>query len=154
VGKVFIDRLVVRGIIGVYEWEREQPQEIVISVCLFTDISRAGMTDDIADCVDYQSLVEKITAHAESARRRTVESLAADIARIGLLERGVERVRVRVEKPGAVRSCQSVGVEIERIRGGSPADQEAPGVDQAAGASGSERRPEEDAHPVVEHSSR
>ena len=97
--KIFIDRLMVRGIIGVNESERELPQEIVISVCLFTDVSRAGGTDEIADCVDYQSVVEKITAHAERAGRYTVESLATDIAQIGLLERGVERVLVRVEKP-------------------------------------------------------
>ena len=117
VGKVFISDLVVRGIIGVNDSERESPQEIVINLGLFTDLHRAGATDDIADCVDYQVVAEKVTAHAESARRFTVEALAADIARIGLGEPGVERVLVRVEKPGAVRSCRSVGVEIERERG-------------------------------------
>ena len=116
-GKVFINDLVVRGIIGVNDSERESPQEIVINLGLFTDLHRAGSTDDIADCIDYQSVAEKVMAHAASARRFTVEALAADIARIGLGEPGVERVLVRVEKPGAVRSCRSVGVEIERMRG-------------------------------------
>jgi FolB domain-containing protein len=116
VGKVLINDLVVRGIIGVHERERESPQEVVISICLFTDLRRAGATDDIADCVDYQVVADKVRAHTESARRFTVEALAADIARIGLGEPGVERVVVRVEKPGAVRSCRSVGVEIERVR--------------------------------------
>jgi dihydroneopterin aldolase len=117
VGKVFIRDLVVRGIIGVNDSERESPQEIVINLGLFTDLRRAGASDDIADCVDYQVVAEKVMAHAQSARRFTVEALAADIARIGLGEPGVERVLVRVEKPGAVRSCRSVGVEIERVRG-------------------------------------
>jgi dihydroneopterin aldolase len=117
VGKVIISDLVVRGIIGVNESERESPQEIVINLGLFTDLRRAGATDDIADCVDYQVVAEKVMAHAQSARRFTVEALAADIAGIGLGEPGVERVLVRVEKPGAVRSCRSVGVEIERVRG-------------------------------------
>ena len=116
-GKVFINDLVVRGIIGVNDSERKAPQEIVINLDLFTDLRRAGATDDIADCIDYQMVAEKVMAHAESSRRFTVEALAADIARIGLGEPGVERVRVRVEKPGAVRSCRSVGVEIERVRG-------------------------------------
>jgi FolB domain-containing protein len=88
----------------------------VINVDLFTDLTRPGTTDDIADCVDYQSVAEKVTACAQSARRFTVEALAADIARIGLEEPRVNRVIVRVEKPGAVRSCGSVGVEIERSR--------------------------------------
>jgi FolB domain-containing protein len=116
VGKVFINDLVVQGIIGVNDSEREVPQAIVISLDLFTDLSQAGATDDIADCIDYQRVADKVTAHAESARRFTVEALAADIARIGLAEPGVNRVRVRVEKPGAVRACRSVGVEIERAR--------------------------------------
>jgi 7,8-dihydroneopterin aldolase/epimerase/oxygenase len=117
VGKVFIHDLVVRGIIGVNDSERETPQEIVINLGLFTDLRRAGASDDIADCIDYQLVAEKVMAHTASARRFTVEALADDIAQIGLAEPGVERVVVRVEKLGAVRSCRSVGVEIERTRG-------------------------------------
>ncbi len=116
-GRVFINDLVVQGIIGVNDAEREAPQEIVINVDLFTDLSQAGASDDIADCIDYQRVAEKVTAHAETSRRFTVEALAADIALIGLAEPGVKRVKVRVEKPDAVRCCRSVGVEIERALG-------------------------------------
>jgi dihydroneopterin aldolase len=52
----------------------------------------------------------------EGAQRYTVEALAADIAGLCLKEKGVESVRVRVEKPGAVRFSRSVGVEIERSK--------------------------------------
>ena len=55
-------------------------------------------------------------AHAESAARFTVEALANDLAKICLAEKNVQRVLVRVEKPGAVRFAKSVGVEIERSR--------------------------------------
>jgi dihydroneopterin aldolase len=43
-----------------------------------------------------------------------VEKLVNDIARIILTEFAAERVIVRVEKPGALRFAQSVGIEIER----------------------------------------
>jgi dihydroneopterin aldolase len=46
----------------------------------------------------------------------TVEALATDLAKICLEDPQVERVRVRVEKPGAVRFTRSVGVEVERSR--------------------------------------
>jgi len=118
-GKVFISDLVVRGIIGVNAWERETPQDFVINLVLFTDLTRAGETDDIADCLDYQDVAGRVTTHAASAQRFTVEALAADVARIALGYPGVQRVRVRVEKPGAVASCRSVGVEIERDRPGA-----------------------------------
>lgn len=114
--KVLIRDLVARGIIGVHPWERERPRDIVINLEVFADLGRACETDELADGLDYQEIAEKATAHAASAGRFTVEALAADIARIVLESPEVECVRVRVEKPGAVASCRSVGVEIERKR--------------------------------------
>ncbi len=111
---VIIKNLVARGIIGINDWEREKKQEIRIDITLYADLRRAGVSDDIADCVNYRTVAKKALAHAESAARFTVEALAADIARLCLEEPGVQRVRVRVEKPGAVRFADSVGVEIER----------------------------------------
>ena len=112
--QVFITDLRARGIIGINDWEREKPQEILINIVLFADLHKAGETDDIGDCVNYRSVTKKAQAHAETAARLTVEALAADLARLCLEEPGVERVRIRVEKPGAVRFSRSVGVEIER----------------------------------------
>ena len=114
--KVFIKDLLVRGIIGIRDWEREKPQDILINVTIFTDISQAATTDDIKDCVDYSALSKKIQIHAETAARLTVEALANDLAMICLKEKLVKKVIVRVEKPGAVRFAKSVGVEIERKR--------------------------------------
>jgi FolB domain-containing protein len=115
--KVFIKDLLVRGIIGIREWEREKEQDILINVTVYTDTIRAAETDDINDCVDYSALAKKVQAHAETAARLTVEALANDLARICLEENLVRKVVVRVEKPGAVRFAKSVGVEIERKRG-------------------------------------
>jgi FolB domain-containing protein len=114
--QISITDLVARGIIGVNDWEREQPQEILINIILFTEVGKAGESDDIADCVNYDTIARRVQAHAESAKRYTVEALAMDLARLCLEDPGVQKVRVRVEKPGAVRFSRSVGVEIERTR--------------------------------------
>jgi FolB domain-containing protein len=114
--KTFIKDLVVRGIIGVNDWEREKPQEILINITVFTDTRAAAESDSLADCVNYRSLAKKAQHYAETAARFTVEALANDLADICLEQKGVERVIVRVEKPGAVRFSKSVGVEIERVK--------------------------------------
>lgn len=114
--KVFIKDLVARGIIGIRDWEREKPQEILINITVFTDTRQAAKSDALEDCVDYSSLAKKIQTHAETTGRLTVEALANDLADICLGEQGVEKAIVRVEKPGAVRFSKSVGVEIERAR--------------------------------------
>ena len=114
--KVIIKDLLVRGIIGVNDWERKRAQDILINVILFTNTRRAGETDSIVDCVNYSTMSKRLQAHAESAERLTVEALANDLVKICLEDKGVERVLLRVEKPGAVRFAKSVGVEIERSR--------------------------------------
>ena len=114
--KVIIKNLLVRGIIGIRDWERKRVQDILINIILYTDTLRAANTDDINDCADYSTISKKVQAHAESAERFTVEALAKDLASLCLREKNVQKVTVRVEKPGAVRFAESVGVEIERSR--------------------------------------
>jgi FolB domain-containing protein len=113
---VIIKDLLARGVIGITERERERPQDILINVVLYTDITKAAESDAIGDCVDYSLMARKLIAHAERAARFTVEALVTDLAQICLESDGVQGVRIRVEKPGAVRFSHSVGVEIERFR--------------------------------------
>jgi len=112
--KVVIKNLLARGIIGIRDWERKRSQDILINITLFNDTHHAAETDDIAYCADYSTISKKVLAHAESAGRFTVEALANDLAKLCLAETNVQKVIVRVEKPGAVRFAESVGVEIER----------------------------------------
>ena len=114
--QVLINNLTARGIIGIKDWEREKPQEILINIILFTNIKKAGQSDDIRDCVNYRTVAKNVIKHTESAERYTVEALTSDLAEICLEHPDVEKARVRVEKPGAVRFADSVGVEIERSR--------------------------------------
>ncbi|MGD2159516.1 MAG: dihydroneopterin aldolase [Anaerolineales bacterium] len=114
--KVIISDLLVRGIIGINEWERKKIQDILINIVIYTDMRRAAKTDKIIDCVNYRDITKKVISLTENANRFTVEALASDIARLVLEDDNVHRVHVRVEKPGAVRFAKSVGVEIERSK--------------------------------------
>ena len=114
--KIIIKNILARGIIGIHDLERETPQDILINVDLFTAIRSADSPDDINECIDYSKVTKKVLNHAENAKRFTLEALAEDIAALCLEDPRVLKTTVRVEKPGAVRFSQSVGVEIERIR--------------------------------------
>ena len=114
---IIIKNLLARGIIGVNDWEREKPQDILINIEIETDLRQAGETDNIEHTVNYRTVAKKAVALAEGAGKQTVEALAHAIARAALESDRAERVRVRVEKPGAVRFAESVGVEVVRMRG-------------------------------------
>ena len=115
--RILIRDLLVRGIVGVNPEERRAKQDIVINMELFADTRAAGASDDIEHAVNYRSVCKRVIELVEGSAPLLVERLAAEIARLVLAEFAVERVRVRVEKPGALRFARSVGVEIERAAG-------------------------------------
>ncbi|MFH2040416.1 MAG: dihydroneopterin aldolase [Chloroflexota bacterium] len=112
--EIFIKDLLVQAVIGVYEWERKQPQNILINIRMFTNTKLAAQTDDLKDCVDYGDITKKVQLFVEHSARFTVEALADDIANLCLGHKNINNVIVRVEKPGVVRGTSSVGIQIER----------------------------------------
>lgn len=114
--QILIKDLLVRGVIGVSDRERAQSQDILFNITIFANIRSAGISDNIEESVNYRTVAKNILAHASTIGRFTVEALAEDVALLLLEDPKVIGVRVRVEKPGAVRFSRSAGVEIERMR--------------------------------------
>ena len=112
--KILIEDLLLRCIIGANDDERRDKQDVLINLTMYADISRPGETDDIDDAVNYRTIAKRIIQHVEASEFFLVEALATSIARIILAEFPVERVKVKVQKLGAVRFSKTVGVEIER----------------------------------------
>jgi FolB domain-containing protein len=112
--RIVIRDLLVRGIIGINEEERRERQDVLVNLEMWTDTRAAADADDIAAAVNYRSVCKKVVALIEGSSYLLVERLASEIARLVLTQFAVARIRVRVEKPGALRFARSVGVEIER----------------------------------------
>lgn len=112
--KIFIEGLLLRCILGVNQEERREPQDIILSIVLETDLRRPGKSDDFNDAVDYRALKKKILSMALTSKYYLVESLAEAVAAICLEDQRVHSATVRVEKPTALRFARTVGVEITR----------------------------------------
>jgi FolB domain-containing protein len=114
--QIIIRDLLLRGIIGINPDERVKKQDILLNVVLYTDIRRAAASDDIADAANYKEISKRVIEFVESSSFLLVERLVTEVARLILSEYPISRVRVRVEKPGALRFARSVGIEIDRER--------------------------------------
>lgn len=114
--RTVIKDLLLRGIVGVNEWERHTPQDILVNIVIHTDMHEAARTDRIEDALDYSVVVKEVAEHVEGSRHFLIETLANEIARICLRSPRALRAIVRVEKPAAVRFAKAAGVEIERDR--------------------------------------
>ena len=114
--KILIRDLLIRGIIGIHDWEREKKQDILINIEMLADCRPAGESDDFEKAVDYRAVAKSVIALVEGSQFFLVERMAEEIAKICLVDPRVESATVRVEKPGAVRFSQSVGIEVVRGR--------------------------------------
>ncbi|NIO41739.1 MAG: dihydroneopterin aldolase [Burkholderiales bacterium] len=114
--QIHIKDLHLRTIIGINEEERRNRQDVLINIVMDADMHAAGASDNINDAVNYRTITKRIIQLVENSQFYLVEKMAAEIAAICLGDRRVERARVTVEKPGALRFARSVGVSIERGR--------------------------------------
>lgn len=115
--QIEIRDLLLRCILGINESERKNKQDVLINVTMWADTRPAARTDRIDDAVNYRTVTKQIIEHVEASEYYLVERLVEQIARICVRDPRVERVRVSVEKPGALRFARSVGVTITRGRG-------------------------------------
>ncbi len=114
---IHIRDLACRCIVGINPEERVKRQEVLINVTMWADLRDACASDDIAETVDYKKVKEGILAMVEASSYNLVERLASEIAAVCLQANRVRRVRVVLDKPGALRFARSVAVDVTRERG-------------------------------------
>ncbi len=112
-----IEDLLLRTYIGINPEEQENRQDVLLTIGLTCDCREAGRSDDIERTVNYRTLTKAVIRHVEERRFKLVEGLAEQVASLCFQQDArIERVRVTIRKPGALRFARSVGVTIERDR--------------------------------------
>ena len=112
--KVYIKGLKTDAVIGVYDWERDIRQTLVLDLELGSDNRVAAANDAIEDAVDYDAISGRILAYVADSEFELIETLAERVAEIVMREFDIPWVRLKLSKPGAVADAEDVGVIIER----------------------------------------
>jgi dihydroneopterin aldolase len=111
---VFLRELRIDTVIGIYDWEREIKQTVVLDLEMAADVARAAASDHIDDALDYKAVAKRLIEFVEGSEFQLVETLAERCAEIIREEFDVSWVRLTLNKAGAVSSARDVGVIIER----------------------------------------
>ncbi|WP_305818395.1 dihydroneopterin aldolase [Photobacterium leiognathi] len=111
---VFIEQLEVIATIGVYDWEQEIKQKLVLDLEMAHDNRPAANNDDVMLALDYSTVSTAVTNLIEQGSFLLVERVAEEVASLIMTDFNVPWVKVRVTKPGAVVNARGVGVQIER----------------------------------------
>jgi 7,8-dihydroneopterin aldolase/epimerase/oxygenase len=114
--RIFIRALKTETIVGIFDWERQVKQTIVMDIEFSADIAKAALSDSIDDTLNYKGVAKRVLAFVEESSFHLVETLAEHVAMLILEEFGVSWVSLALSKPGAIRSSRDVGVMLERTR--------------------------------------
>lgn len=113
--QIFINGLAVDAVIGVYDWERDIRQRLIIDLDIGWDIAAAAANDDLDATLNYAEVSQRITDYVSTSSFGLVETLAERLAALIMQEFAVPWLRLRINKPGAVPAAAGgVGVLIER----------------------------------------
>ncbi|MGO1502430.1 MAG: dihydroneopterin aldolase [Marinobacter sp.] len=111
---VLIEGLVVETVVGVYDWEREVTQALVVDLEMAWDVRVPGASDDVTDALDYAAVSERAELCLKELKPKLLERGAEVLAEVLQREFGVGWLRLTLRKPGAVPAARSVGVCIQR----------------------------------------
>ncbi len=111
---IFLGGLEIQTIIGIYDWERQTRQTVVLDIEMAYDIEKAAETDDIEFTLDYKTVSKRIISFVEGSQFFLVEKLIVEIANIIRHEFKVPWVKITLNKKGAISGASDVGIVIER----------------------------------------
>ena len=111
---IYIKDLRIKTIIGIFDWERKEKQEVSIDLEFPFDCKKAAATDSIEDATDYKAIAKAVIKFVEESSFQLQETLAEGIASLIKNEFGVKSIKLRVSKPGAIRGSKDVGLVIYR----------------------------------------
>lgn len=113
--KIFLKGMKIETLIGVYEWERQQLQTLILDLDIGIN-NQAKQSDNIEDTLHYGVVCETLRQKLKEQKFLLLEALAEYIATL-LFDLGAVWAKIRITKPGILSEVREVGVEIERHKG-------------------------------------
>ncbi|MDP0561029.1 MAG: dihydroneopterin aldolase [Candidatus Endonucleobacter sp. (ex Gigantidas childressi)] len=113
--KVYIADLQVEAIIGVYDFEHNTPQPLIIDLEMDTDFSQAFDSDEISDVLDYDAISKIVRSFCESSQYKLLEALAGGIIKLLFSNQSMRKVAIRIRKPQALTGAMA-SIWCERCR--------------------------------------
>jgi len=111
---IYLNDLRIETVIGIFDWERQTKQTVILDIEMGTDIKKAASTDSIEDTINYKAVAKRLFAFVGESEFELVETLAERITEILINEFGIPWCRLRLNKQGALRGVRDVGIVIER----------------------------------------
>ncbi len=98
----------IKTLIGVHDYERQAPQELILNLKIRVDASKAVETDSIKHALDYEKLHQRILELAQRSSFQLLETLVHHIEKLVLEEKQALEVLVEITKAKILKNCEAV----------------------------------------------
>jgi dihydroneopterin aldolase len=113
---VFIKDFIVQEIIGIHEHEKTEKQKIKFNIVVTVNQNTVPDEKDIKSIVDYEKITNKLENLVKNKKYNFLESLAEDSFKEIFEDKRINSVKIKIEKPDAIKNADSVGVEVFKNR--------------------------------------
>ena len=113
---VFIKDFIIQEIIGIHEHEKTKKQKIKFNIVVNVNQSAVPDEKDIKSIVDYEKITNKLENLVKNKKYNFLESLVEDSFKEIFEDKRINSVKIKIEKPDAIKNADSVGVEVLKNR--------------------------------------
>ena len=113
---VLIKNFIIHEIIGVHEREKIKKQKIKFNIVIDVDQNVLPDEKDIKSIVDYEKITNNLKNLVKNKKYNFLESLAEDSFKEIFEDKRINSVKIKIEKPEAIKNADSVGVEVFKCR--------------------------------------
>lgn len=113
VATINVTNLRLRTYIGFNPDERVKKQDVVLNIEIAYAIADAALEDRVEHALNYKTITKKVIAHVEEGRFLLLEKLVSDVLALCSEHQSVQRARVTIDKPHALRFADSVSLTLE-----------------------------------------
>ena len=113
---VFIKDFIIREIIGIHDYEKTKKQKIKFNIVV--DVNQNTIPDekDLKSIIDYEIITNKLEKLVKRKKYNFLESLAEDSFKEIFEDKRINSIKIKIEKPDAIKNTDSVGVEVFKSR--------------------------------------
>ena len=113
---VLIKDFLINEIIGIHKHEKINKQKIIFNIVIDINQNRLPDEKNISSIVDYEKITNKLENLSKNRNYNFLESLAEDSFKEIFEDKRINSVKIKIEKPDAIRNAKSVGVEVFKSR--------------------------------------
>lgn len=118
--QLFLGGFEVQARIGVHDFERKEPQRLILDVQLYCPLHLSTPREDaLHEVIDYDFIRQTIYSKIERSHINLQETLVDDILQTLLEHPGVTAASVSSYKPDVYPDCQGVGVSVFKSKSGA-----------------------------------